>query len=94
MPNQTSAHAPQSTIDPMYRNLAKGATPHDKSEIIYNNALYIDTLCDLIEGYDDTISNEPVIHAIGLMQRLSREIMVNGAGIYDYLPQVTGGNHE
>ncbi len=90
MPNQTSAHAPQST-DPMYRNLAKGETPLDKSEIILQNACYIDSLCDLIEVYDDSISNEPIINAVSLMQRLSREITINQAGLHDHL---RGRNHE
>ncbi len=86
MTNQNNA--PQSTIDPMYRNLARGETPLDKSKIILSNTVYIEALCDLIEAFDTSISDEPVVNTIALIQRLNREISLNQAGLHDYLKSV------
>ncbi len=90
MDNQKKAQVQQSTIDPMYRNLAGGKTPQDKLQIICENAIFIDALCDLIEGFDTTISSEPISHATFLIQRLAREITLNQAGLSDYLTAIGG----
>ncbi len=92
MTNQNST--PQSTIDPIYRNLARGETPDDNLAIISRNTHYIGALCDLIEGFDTSISDEPVIHAVDLIQHLNREITINHAGLHDYLRASKGGRHE
>lgn len=84
MPNQTSANA-QNQIDPRYRNLAKGITPSDKLNIAYRNALDIDTLCELMAGFDTSITDEPIIHANFIVQRLAREIATNVVGTFDQM---------
>ncbi len=89
MTNQSSTS--QSTIDPIYRNLAEGKTPDDKSTIICRNTHYIGALCDLIEGFDTSISDEPVAHAVELIQHLNREIIINHAGLYDYFRAIKKG---
>lgn len=73
----------QNTIDPMYRNLATGETPTDKLDIIYRNALDIDTLCGLMAGFDTSFTDEPLIHANYIVQRLAREIIINYTGVAD-----------
>ncbi len=93
MPNQNSvinAQTNQSTIDPHYRNLARGNTPADKSQIIHENAIYIGAIADLIQAYDGSANDEPITHAIGLINRLSDEITINQAGISDYLNSIGG----
>lgn len=73
----------QSIINPMYRNLAKGKTLEDKLEIMGRNANDIDTLCDLMAGFDTSVTNEPLTHANAIIQRLAREIILNYAGAVD-----------
>ncbi len=92
MTNQNST--PQSTIDPIYRNLARGETPDDNLAIISRNTIYIDALCELIEGFDTSISDEPVIHAVDLIQHLNREITIGWAGLHDYLKTIKRGGHD
>ncbi len=91
--NQNSvinAKSNQSTIDPQYKNIARGRTIDDKSQIILENTVYIGALLDLIAGFDTTISSEPITHALDLIQRLNREILINQVGISDYLNSVGG----
>ncbi len=93
MPNQnsvTNAQTNQSTIDPQYRNLARGRTIDDKSQIIHENAIYIGAITDLIQAYGGALYDEPITHALNLIDRLSNEIMTNQAGISDYLNSVGG----
>ncbi len=92
MTNQNNT--PQSTIDPIYRNLARGETPDDKSTIICRNTAYIDAICDLIASFDTSTDDEPVVLAVSLIQHLSREITINHAGLYDHLKATKGGGHD
>ncbi len=78
-------------IDKEYRTVADGRTIADKSQIILQDAIYIGAVAELIQAYDGSANDEPITHALELIERLTLEITLNQAGISDYLNNRVGG---
>lgn len=76
----------------IFHNLAIGKTLSDKLDIIIRDASDIDTLCDLISGFNTEITDEPIINANFIVQRLAREIAINSVGASDQLELQEGRN--
>ncbi len=72
--------------------LRKGTTLEDILGVITENTCYINALCELIEGYDASITSEPLIHAISLIKHLNNEVVINEAILFDNFIR-RGNNH-